>query len=563
MKYGFYVLITFFVLSCSNPEIEAPPIEGTIGDSAMVVTAHPLATKVGLDVLKKGGNAFDAAFAIKFTLAVVYPVAGNIGGGGFAVFKTEDGSYGSLDFREKAPLEAHKDMYLDSLGNVVPNKSTLGHMAAGVPGTVAGIFALHEKYGTLPYKELIEPAIKHAQSGVVLQQFDVNNINKYQHEFRTVNRDSIHFLKNGEWQSGDTLFHQDLARSLIHIQELGKEAFYEGPIADLIVEENKMGGGLIGYNDLKNYQPQWREPLISDYKGHIIIAMPPPSSGGVAIVQLLKSAEEFDLEKLDHNSAPYIHILTELERRVYADRATYLGDPDYFDVPVEMLISSAYNKDRVSDIDLEKATSSQDIKEGNVEIIESIETTHFSIIDKWGNAVSLTTTLNSYFGCKVMVSGAGFFLNNEMDDFSAKPGVPNLFGLVGAEANAIHPEKRMLSSMTPTILEKDGRVKLILGTPGGSTIITSVFQTALNVLDHNMTLQQAVNAPKLHHQWLPDRILYERSTLDSLILNQLAQYGHTVEERGEIGRLQCIYVREDGKIEGASDRRGYGAAMGY
>ncbi len=561
-----YLLPSLFIIliSCQPQNTKQAPAIGTLEDSAMVVTAHPLASQVGLDVLRKGGNAIDAAVAIQFSLSVVYPVAGNIGGGGFAVIRTSDGQVSALDFREKAPGRASRDMYLDDKGNVVEGLSTLGHRAAGIPGTVAGMEALHQKYGTIPFNELVQPAIDQAIAGVRIYEFGAYNINKYQEAFRKVNRDSIHFLKNGEWADGDTIYHPELASTLSFIRDFGRDGFYKGIVAGQIEAESNRGGGLITKEDLAGYEARWREPVIGQYRGHKIISMPPPSSGGVAIIQMLQGIEPYPVGKWGHNTPKTVHLMTEVERRVYADRATHLGDPDHFEVPTEMLLSESYNEDRFSSISMEIPTSSQDIKEGKVDVIESIETTHFSVVDQWGNAASITTTLNGYFGCKVMVKGAGFFLNNEMDDFSSKPGVPNMFGLVGAEANAIMPEKRMLSSMTPTIVEKDGQLKMVIGTPGGSTIITSVFQTILNVIDHEMTMQEAVNASKFHHQWLPDRILYERGKIDTAVVIDLTAMGHAVEPRGQIGRMQCIYIRPDGKIEGASDvTRGYGTAVGF
>ncbi|MEL6560598.1 MAG: gamma-glutamyltransferase [Bacteroidota bacterium] len=536
---------------------------GVIGDSAMVSTAHPLASQIGKEILKKGGNAFDAAIAIQFTLAVVYPVAGNIGGGGFAVFRTTDGQTGALDFREKAPALASKDMYLDQEKNVIPKLSTEGHLAAGVPGSVDGMFKLHEKYGSLPMEQLIQPAIDFAFNGVELYEIDVQNINKYQELFKKYDNDHNYYIKDTPWKAGDVIYHKELAGTLSFIRDFGRDGFYKGIVANQIVAEMRLGKGYITKEDLANYSAKWRKPLTGKYRGYEVISMPPPSSGGVALLQLLAGAEAYDIGKSGHNTANTIHIMTELERRVYADRATHLADPDYYDVPVEMLLSKKYNEERFSDIEKNKATPSEKIKEGKVDVIESMETTHFSVVDKDGNAVSITTTINGYFGCKVMVKGAGFFLNNEMDDFSAKPGVPNMFGLVGAEANAIAPGKRMLSSMTPTILTKDGQLAMVVGTPGGSTIITSVFQTILNVVDHQMTMKEAVSAPRVHHQWLPNRVLYESGTLSEKTLGQLQRLGHKMEERGAYGKMDCIMVLPDGQLEGASDPRNYGTAEGY
>ncbi|MGB3467904.1 MAG: gamma-glutamyltransferase [Cyclobacteriaceae bacterium] len=567
MRY-FILSLLILAIGCTGKVAEqeavgTKPDRGVTGDSAMVSTTHPIASEVGKAILKRGGNAVDAAIAIQFALAVVHPVAGNIGGGGFAVIRTADGQINSLDFREKAPQKADKDMYLDEQGNVIPKLSTQGHLAAGVPGSVDGMFRLHEQYGSLPMNELINPAIALAKEGVVLFESDAYNINKYQDLFRQYGDESNYYIKEHAWEAGDTIYHRDLAGTLQLISENGRDGFYKGKIARQISEEMKRGGGFIDEADLAAYSSKWRTPVTGSYRGYKIISMPPPSSGGVAIIQLLKGAEKYNISETGHNTAETIHILTELERRVFADRATHLADPDYYDVPVEMLLSDTYNEERFSTISPDTVTSSEEIKEGKVDIIESMETTHFSVVDEQGNAVSITTTLNGYFGCKVMVKGAGFFLNNEMDDFSAKPGVPNMFGLVGAEANAIAPGKRMLSSMTPTLLEKNGKLAMVVGTPGGSTIITSVFQTIMNVIDHRMTMKEAISAPRQHHQWLPNRVVYEESTLDEETLRKLRELGHEMEERGSYGRMDCILVLPDGTLEGASDPRSYGTAAGY
>ncbi|MEO9871054.1 gamma-glutamyltransferase [Ekhidna sp.] len=566
MKYIKLVILVLLIVGCEAKQSYSPPKQtiGPLGEEAMVSSAHPIATKVGVEVLKSGGNAFDAALAVKFALAVVFPRAGNIGGGGFALYRTNDGSTGSLDFREKAPLMGDRDMYLDSLGNVIAGLSTVGHKAAGVPGSVDGILKLHEKFGTKPLTELIQPAIDLAESGFAITQDQADEFNAKREVFIEVNGSDFFLAKKQSWKFGDTIKFNELASTLTRIRDFGRTGFYEGVVADHIVTEMKRGAGLISKEDLKNYTSKWRDPIMGSYRGHKIISMPPPSSGGIALIQLLQGAEQYDIKSMGHNTAQTIHLLTELERRVYADRATHLGDPDFYEVPINMLLSPEYNRDRFSTISLDEKTDSQEIKEGNVEIIESVETTHFSIVDPEGSAVSITTTLNAFFGCKVYVKGAGFFLNNEMDDFSSKPGIPNQFGLVGGEANAIAPQKRMLSSMTPTIIEKDGKLKMVLGTPGGSTIITSVFQTTLNVIDHGMGMQDAVNATRTHSQWLPDRILIEERPIDSLAIEELKEMGHSVERRRSMGRMDCILVREDGKLEGGADSsRGDNYAKGF
>ena len=562
-------LLLALAMACETPTATSPyePIPsqtGPIGAEAMVSSAHPLATQVGVQVLRNGGNAFDAALAVKFALAVVFPRAGNIGGGGFALYRTNDGEVGSLDFREKAPMSADRNMYLDEAGNVVDGKSTIGHKAAGVPGSVDGILRLHERFGSQPMRSLMQPSIELAYYGFPITANQAEEFNDKRDDFIQINGEDFFLVQEGPWQEGDTLKFTELAATLSQIKDFGREGFYGGIVADQIVKEMQRGGGLITTEDLEKYEAKWRDPVVGMYRGHKVISMPPPSSGGVAILQLLQGAEQYNLTKMGHNSAKSLHVLTELERRVYADRATHLGDPDYFDVPVDMLLDPGYNEKRFADIQKNKKTDSQEIKEGEVEIIESVETTHFSIVDPEGNAVSLTTTLNSFFGCKVYVKGAGFFLNNEMDDFSSKPGEPNQFGLVGGEANAIQPEKRMLSSMTPTIVEKDGSLKMVLGTPGGSTIITGVFQVIMNVIDHNMGMQDAVNATRTHSQWLPDIVIFEERWTPDGTVEELESLGHIIRRRKALGRMDCILIREDGTLEGGADRtRGDNYAEGF
>ncbi|MFH2131658.1 MAG: gamma-glutamyltransferase, partial [bacterium] len=473
----------------------------------MVVSAHPLASQTGIDILKQGGNAFDAAVAVQFALAVVYPSAGNIGGGGFLVYRTGDGQVGSLDFREKAPLKAHRTMYLDKSGHPIPRLSLDGALAVGVPGTVDGMVQIAGKLGSLPFADLVQPAINLARDGVLLTAKQANGYNQAREAFLKLNSHRPYVVKDEPWQAGDRLVHADLAETLERIRDRGREGFYGGKTAALLVAEITRGSGLISLEDLAAYRSVWREPIVGSYRSTTVISMPPPSSGGIALLQLLKASEKINFKTFGHNDDRSVHMMTELERRVYADRAVFLGDPDFYGVPVRSLLSNRYLAGRMSTIDPDQKTDSTEVRAGTLLPAESQETTHFSVVDQWGNAAAITTTLNGGYGSKVFVEGAGFLLNNEMDDFSIKPGVPNMYGLVGGEANAIEPGKRMLSSMTPTILEKDGRLFMVVGTPGGSTIITSVYQTILNVVEHGMTMQQAVSAGRVHSQWLPDQIV--------------------------------------------------------
>jgi len=567
-----YLLITaslfllISVIAC-NSEQQADKAnlvsgKGIIAQNGMVASAHPLASEVGVQILQKGGNAFDAAIGVQFALAVVYPRAGNIAGGGFAVYRKADGETGSLDYREKAPIKASKNMYLDEEGKVIPELSSFGVLSTGVPGSVDGMIELHKKLGSLPFQELIQPAIDLAENGFVLTENEANKFNDYQKDFLKANDSATYFYNDGNWETGDSIFLPELAQTLRLIRDKGRNGFYAGETAQAMLAEMQPKGGIITQADFDAYQSVWRKAIEGQYKEYKVISMPPPSSGGIALLQLLKGSEAYDFSEYTHNSAESIHIMTELERRVYADRATYLGDSDFYPVPIDMLLDSMYLAKRFSDIDLNKKTDSKDIKEGNVEIIESVETTHFSIVDKDQNAIGITTTLNGNYGSKVYVEKAGFFLNNEMDDFSVKPGVPNQFGLVGAEANAIAPEKRMLSSMTPTILEKNGKLFMVAGSPGGATIITAVYQTILNVVEFDMNIQEAVNAIKTHSQWLPDMILYEEKGLDASVIHQLETLGHVLEPRSALGKMDAVLILSDGTMQGGADPRGDDTAVG-
>jgi gamma-glutamyltranspeptidase/glutathione hydrolase len=550
-----------------------------------VVSAHPLASAAGVAILQKGGNAVDAAIATQFALAVVYPAAGNIGGGGFMVAHlvknpaakapTSHKATGprkpgapkppaaldiALDFRERAPAAATRDMYLDPSGNPIQGLSENGHLASGVPGTIAGIFA-ELRYAKLPITQLIQPAIDLAEKGFALTESEARSLNSTRNAFKKYNTVQPVFIRDADWKAGDTLIQKDLAKTLRLIRDKGAKGFYEGETARLIIEEIQRGKGIITAADLENYKAIERTPTIFPYHGHTIVTMPLPSSGGVVLQQMLKMVEDQPLAGYGFESVKAVHLMTEVERLAYADRAQYLGDRDYYTVPVDTLVSAAYLQRRVAQIPPAKAGKSTVIKAG-VLSPASEETTHLDVIDAEGNAVSITTTLNGGYGNRVVVGGAGFFLNNEMDDFSIKPGVPNMYGAVGAEANAIVPGKRMLSSMTPTIVLDNGKVSLVVGTPGGTTITTSVFQTLVDILDFHLSPEDAVNLPKFHHQWLPDDI-YVEPGFSIAVQDSLKVMGYLVAQRGGIGRTEVIQVTPDRRIIAVGDRRGDDTAVGY
>jgi len=531
--------------------------------NGMVVCAYPEAAKAGLEVLKKGGNAVDAAIAIQFALAVTHPTAGNIGGGGFMVYRSAKGETNTLDYREKAPAAATANMYLDSAGNVIADKSLHTHQASGVPGSVDGLAEAHRKYGKLKWADLVQPAVSLAKSGFLLTEKLAANLNSMQNTFKKLNPGKSYYLKEGGWKAGDTMIQEDLAATLELIRDQGRAGFYEGRVADELIAEMQSGNGLITKNDLKNYHSVWRKAITGQYKSYKIITMPPPSSGGIALLQLLRSVEPFPLKRFGFNQDSTVQVMVEAERRVYADRSKYLGDPDFYKVPVDSLLQPKYTDMRMKSFNWNQATPSSSIQPGSFVGYESDQTTHLVVVDKEGNAVSITTTLNGSFGSGIVVKGAGFLLNNEMDDFSSKPGTPNMYGLIGGKANSIQPGKRMLSSMTPAILEKDGKLFMAVGTPGGSTIITSVFQTILNVIEFDQSMQRAVTSKRFHHQWLPDDVEVEKDALDTATTQKLEKKGYKILPHGPIGRVDAILKTKWGYYEGGADPRGDDTKLGW
>jgi len=556
LKYSIkYFALFLIIFSCSKVD------EGVVSENAMVVSAREEASKIGIKILKKGGNAFDAMMATELALAVSYPSAGNIGGGGFMVYRMSDGTIGALDYRERAPIKSSRDMYLDDNDNIIEGLSMIGALSIGVPGTIAGIFEAHERFGKLEIEEIISPVIDLAKNGFVITENQQMRINENRKYFQLANKSKILFDDN--FKKNDTIRNHKLAATLERIMVNGKNEFYHGETAKKLVEFINQNGGIISLEDLKIYKPIWRDPITFNYDGLKIISMSPPSSGGICINQIMTMIEPYNLKSFGHNSINYIKLLVEAERRSFADRSHFLGDPDFISIPTKMLTNKDYLENRMVDFSFEEPTDSNKIGYGDILIPEANETTHYSIVDQFGNAIAVTTTLNGTFGSKLFADELGFFLNNEMDDFSSKPGFPNMYGLIGGEANKIEPKKRMLSSMSPTIVEKDGELYMTLGTPGGSTIITSVVQTILNVHEFEMTMNEAVNSPRFHHQWKPDSIRIELDYFDRDVIEALLKSGYRLNDKGTIGRVDGILIRDDKMLEGGADKRGDDTALGF
>ncbi len=560
------ILIVSAFYGCSGKRsVNNLTIEGRniITDSGMVVSAHPESSRIGITILRKGGNAVDAAVATEFALAVCYPEAGNIGGGGFMLVRTANGRTDLIDYREKAPLKASRDMYLDASGSVVEGLSTETHMASGIPGTVDGMINIHSKYGTLPFRDVIQPAIDLARRGFPVTEGQASDFNANRQTFISRNITPPAFVKDTPWIAGDTIRQESLALTLERIRDHGRDGFYSGTTARLIVKEMQRGNGIITGLDLSDYRASFRDPLSDEYRGYRIISASPPSGGGMVLLQILGMIEPYNLKEAGFHTWQSVHLIAEAERRAFADRSQFPGDPDFTGIPVDELLSDVYLAGRMRSFRGDSASTSSLINPGSPDAVVSEETTHYSVVDFMGNAVAATTTLNGTFGSSIVVDSAGFLMNNQMDDFSIKPGFPNMYGLVGGEANSIRPGKRMLSSMTPVIVEKDGKLFIVAGSPGGSTIPTSVLQVLMNVIDYGMSIRQAVDTGRFHHQWLPDYISYEENSLDTVTLMSLQNMGHVLRERNSIGRVNAIMILPDGKKVGGADRRGNNSASGY
>jgi gamma-glutamyltranspeptidase / glutathione hydrolase len=551
--------------ACSSKSNNLALIEGKdiVTGHAMVVSAHPEASRIGAEILRAGGNAVDAAVAVEFALAVCYPEAGNIGGGGFMVVRTADGTTGVIDYREKAPSGASRNMYLDAEGNVSAGLSTETHLAAGVPGTVDGMLNAHGQYGSLEFRKVIQPAINLARKGFRLTRMQAEDLNNNRNKFMERNSAPVAFVKDSLWREGEILVQNDLATTLERIRDGGRDGFYSGRTADLVISEMARGNGIIKAEDLINYRSVQRKPLTTKYRGYGITTVPPPSGGGIILAQLLSMTEPYPVAEWGFASIKTIHLIAEAEKRAFADRSEYHGDPDAMPLNASALVDPNYLLSRMSSFDETKASASEDISAGSGIMREKEQTTHYSVVDAEGNAVAATTTLNGTFGSSIVVKGAGFLLNNQMDDFSIKPGYPNMYGLIGGEVNSVSPDKRMLSSMTPVIVDKDGKLFMVTGSPGGSTIPTTVYQVITNVIDHGMGMQEAVDAGRFHHQWLPDWINYEKSRIDSTAVASLSNMGHELRIRSSIGRVSAILIPGDGRRAAGSDRRGDNAACGY
>jgi gamma-glutamyltranspeptidase/glutathione hydrolase len=543
-------LVIGLALVAAAPSLQAASFRPEKSVEGAVIATSKFATEAGMQVLRTGGNAVDAAVCVGYTMAVTHPVAGNLGGGGFAVIRTADGKIYSLDFREMAPGRATRDMYLDAAGNVVPKLSLDGYLAVGVPGTVAGMSAMLERFGTKKLAALMQPAIKYAEKGFTVSARNAETFKEHQERFAKYGSSRRYFLKpdGSTYQEGDLLVQKDLAKTLRAIAERGPKAFYEGSIAGLIEKDMQANGGIITKDDLKRYKPIWREPVRGNYRGYEIVSMAPPSSGGTHIIQMLNILEGFDLKAMGPNSAAAVNVMAEAMRFAYADRSEYMGDPDFVKVPVETLISRDYAERLRKRIEPGKATPSDQVRPGTSFKKEGSNTTHYSVVDRFGNAVAITYTINDYYGSAAAVNGAGFLLNNEMDDFAAKPGVPNLYGLLGGDANAVEPYKRPLSSMSPTIVLKDGQVAMVVGSPGGARIITTVMQVILNVIDHGMTIREAVDAPRVHLQWIPDELRIEKNGLSADTAEKLKAMGYKIQVRANMGDVNAIMVDPQSRV---------------